>query len=69
MVPNGTWLDVEGAAAHLQMSTAFVRKLVFEHRIRHYKVGQRLRFDPEDLDAFMRAGLVEARPVSRRRAG
>ncbi len=62
-VQASAWLDVEAAAAHLGMSIAFVRKLVLEHRIRYYKVGQRLRFDPQDLDDFIRAGRVEPRPV------
>lgn len=70
VVHQSTWLDVEGAAAHLSMSEAFVRKLVLQQRIRHYKVGHRLRFDPADLDAFIRAGVVEARAEKgNRRAG
>jgi len=62
------WLDVEGAAAHIGMSVAFVRKLVLEHRIRHYKVGRLLRFDPRDLDAFVEAGRVDAAIDARRGA-
>lgn len=64
-----SWLDVDGAAARLNMSTAFIRKLVLQQRIRYYKVGQRIRFDPADLDAFLRAGVVEPRSEGRRRAG
>lgn len=67
MSQTTTWLDVDGAAAHLNMSTAFIRKLVLQHRIRYYKVGQRVRFDPADLDAFLRAGVVEPRLEERRR--
>lgn len=69
-MPNSvTWLDVDGAAARLNMSAAFVRKLVLQQRIRYYKVGHRVRFDPADLDAFITAGVVEPRSVGGRRAG
>lgn len=54
------WLDVEGAARHLRMSPAFVRKCVLQNRLRHYKVGRRLRFHPDDLDEFVRSGQVDA---------
>lgn len=53
------WLGVEAAAAYLGASEGFVRKLVLEHRLRHYKVGKLLRFDPADLDEFVRNGRVD----------
>ena len=49
-------LDVAGAAAHLGVSEAFVRRLVLERRVRYYKVGKFVRFRPVDLDAFVEAG-------------
>ena len=58
-VETTNWLDVEGAAAYLGASEALIRKLVLEHRVRHYKLGKLIRFDPADLDAFVRDGLVE----------
>lgn len=64
-----SWIDVEAAAAYLGASTGFVRKLVLEHRIRHYKVGRLVRFDPADLDAFVRDGRVEPVPEPWPRAG
>lgn len=60
------WLGVEAAAAYLGASESFVRKLVLEHRLRHYKVGRLLRFDPADLDEFVRDGRVD--PVDEMRA-
>jgi excisionase family DNA binding protein len=53
---NGVLLDVAGAAAHLGVSEAFVRRLVLERRVRYFKVGKLLRFRPADLDAFIEAG-------------
>ncbi len=49
-------LDVVGAAAHLGVSEAFVRRLVLERRVRYFKVGKFVRFRPTDLDAFVEAG-------------
>ena len=49
-------LDVAGAAAHLGVTVAFVRRLVLEKRVRYYKVGKFVRFRPADLDAFVEAG-------------
>lgn len=57
-----TPLDLLGAAAHLGVTERYMRRAVAERRIRHYKVGKLLRFDPADLDAFMAAGVVEAVP-------
>lgn len=58
-IDTTNWLTVEDAAAYLGASESFVRKLVLEQRIRHYKVGKLLRFDPADLEAFVRGGRVE----------
>lgn len=54
------YLSVAEAAQHLNVSVRFIRRLVSERRIRHYKVGKFLRFDSADLDAFARAGEVQA---------
>ena len=59
---NGVLLDVAGAAAHLGISEAFVRRLVLERRVRYFKLGKLLRFRPEDLDAFIETGRRD--PVS-----
>jgi excisionase family DNA binding protein len=52
-------LDVAGAAAHLDVSEAFIRRIVLEKRVRYYKVGKFVRFRPTDLDAFVEAGRTE----------
>ena len=49
-------LDVAGAAAHLGVSEAFVRRLVLERRVRYFKVGKFVRFRSLDLDDFVEAG-------------
>ena len=53
-------LTVEEAAGRLGTSTRFVRRLVFERRIAFVKVGRHVRIAPEDLDAFVAAGRIDA---------
>lgn len=52
------------AALYLGRGERFLRRLVFERRIRHYKVGKFLSFERADLDAFMTAEVVEPVRVS-----
>lgn len=49
-------LDVAGAAEYLTTSQHFVRRLVRERRITVVRLGRHVRFDPDDLDAFVAAG-------------
>ena len=51
-------LDVAGAARHLGITEAFVRRLVHERRLRFYKLGKFVRFRVEDLDAWVEDGRV-----------
>jgi excisionase family DNA binding protein len=53
-------LTVEEAAGRLGTSTRFVRRLIFERRIAFVKVGRHVRIAPEDLDAFVAAGRIDA---------
>ena len=50
------FLDIAGAASHLGVSEAFVRRIVLERRVCYFKVGKFVRFRVEDLDAFVEAG-------------
>ena len=59
-------LTVPEAAALLGVSERFIRHLVAERRIPYIKLGRLLRFDPEDLAAFIEAGRVEPRDASRK---
>jgi excisionase family DNA binding protein len=54
-------LSVPEAADRLGTPVRFVRRLITERRIRFYKVGRYVRFDANDLDAFVDAGRVEPR--------
>lgn len=58
-VEGNPLLDVAGAAVHLGVSEAFVRRLVLERRVRYFKVGKFVRFRSADLDAFVEAGRHE----------
>lgn len=46
------YLSAEEAAAYLNVSVRFVRRAASERRLRHFRVGKFVRFDPVDLDAF-----------------
>lgn len=54
-------VDVAEAAAYLTTSEHFIRRLVRERRVPFYKVGRMVRFDLNDLDAFILTGRVESR--------
>ena len=57
--PSVPPLTLAQAAAYLNVSERFVRRLVAERRIAFHKVGHFLRFRTDDLDAFLEAGRVE----------
>jgi excisionase family DNA binding protein len=52
-------LDFKSSHEHLSITPRHLRQLVADRRIRHYKVGGRLRFDRADLDAFLISGRRE----------
>ncbi|MBB5110811.1 excisionase family DNA binding protein [Micromonospora echinospora] len=57
-------LTVEQAAQRLGTGVRFVRRIVAERRIRFYKVGKYVRFDPDDVADYIQQGQVEPiRPV------
>jgi len=47
------YTDVQGIAEHLALTVRHVRRLVLERRIPHRKVGSLLRFDIDEVDAWM----------------
>ena len=65
-------LTLSEAAAYLNVTERYVRRLVAERRVAYHKVGRLLRFRPADLDVLFEAGRVEVPPVhpllERRRA-
>jgi excisionase family DNA binding protein len=56
-------LTVNQAAERLGTSVRFVRRLVHERRIAYTKLGQHVRIEDADIDAFIAAGRVEPRRV------
>jgi excisionase family DNA binding protein len=52
-------LTVEEAAAQLNTTTRFVRRLIAERRIVFHHVGRHVRIAAHDLEAFVDAGRVE----------
>ena len=59
----GDLLTVEQAAAHMNVSTRYVRRLVTERRIAFFRLGRCVRFRREDLTAHIEDGRVE--PITR----
>ncbi|MGP0029619.1 MAG: helix-turn-helix domain-containing protein [Acidimicrobiales bacterium] len=49
---SGEWLDLRGAASHLNKPERFIRRLVMERRIRYFKHGRYLAFRQSDLDEW-----------------
>ena len=53
------YLTVAEAAAFLNTSERFVRRLVSERRVAFHHVGRHVRFAVSDLDVFVQAGRVD----------
>jgi excisionase family DNA binding protein len=47
-------LDIPGCANYIASSVRHVRRMVAERTIPHYKVGHYIRFDPDELDEWLR---------------
>jgi len=61
------YLTVAEAAAHLNTSERFVRRLIAERRIAFHHVGRHVRIAVVDIDAFIQSGRVE--PITLRPSG
>lgn len=48
-------LTISDVAARLGVGERFVRRLVFERRIKYHKVGRHVRFAPVDIEAYIQA--------------
>jgi excisionase family DNA binding protein len=53
-----TLLDSSGVAGMLGITERHVRRLVLERRIPFAKVGRFVRFDPRDIEQWVRAAKV-----------
>jgi excisionase family DNA binding protein len=56
-------LTIAEAAERLNTSPRHVRRLVFERRIAYRKLGNYVRFHPDDLAEYVAAHRVEAGAV------
>jgi excisionase family DNA binding protein len=54
-------LKPEQAAERLNVSLRFIRRLCHERRVPYTKVGRLVRFDPDELDAWIAAHRVVPR--------
>jgi excisionase family DNA binding protein len=57
---------VEEAAARLNTTPRFIRRLIAERRIAFTRLGRHIRISAEDVDAFVAQGRVEVLPPSPR---
>lgn len=58
-------MNITAVAEHLDVEVRHVRRLVHERRIPYIKWGHLLRFDPNDIEAW----LEQSRHDTRRPAG
>ena len=54
-------MTIEEIADHLGVGVRHIRRLVFERRIPYIKWGHLIRFDPREIDAWLRRSTVEPR--------
>jgi excisionase family DNA binding protein len=55
---HGEMINVTAVAERLGVGVRYVRRLVAEHRIPYFKVGRLLRFDADEVDAWLERGRV-----------
>lgn len=53
-------LDVPGLAAHLGVKERHIRRLIAERRIPYIKWGHLIRFDPDDIAAWLESNRKRA---------
>jgi excisionase family DNA binding protein len=46
-------LDLKGSAAYLSSTVTCIRRLVWDKRIAHIRLGKKIMIDRADLDAFV----------------
>jgi excisionase family DNA binding protein len=59
-------LTVEQAAAALNVSPRFIRRLIFERRIAVHRLGRHVRLSQRDLSAFIERAREPAHPETPR---
>jgi excisionase family DNA binding protein len=58
--------DVESLATRLGVSVRYVRRLVEERRVPYFKIGRHLRFDADEVEAWLADTRVEPVTFDRR---
>ena len=58
-IPPNRLIDIKGAAAITRFKPSYIYGLVHQKKIPHVKFGHSVRFDPRELDAWMRQGRPE----------
>ncbi|HEX7195278.1 MAG TPA: helix-turn-helix domain-containing protein [Candidatus Limnocylindria bacterium] len=56
-------LNITQVADHLGVNVRHVRRLVYERRIPFIKWGHLIRFDPADVQRWMKANTVQLPPT------
>jgi excisionase family DNA binding protein len=56
------YLSPDEAGEYVNVSVGFIRRMASERRVRHYRSGKFIRFDPVDLDAFAEVRELKASP-------
>jgi excisionase family DNA binding protein len=60
-------VTVPDAAARLEMSPAFVRRLIASGRLPCYRLGRAVRLDPDDVEDYRRSCRQCAAPAAQPR--
>ena len=53
-------IDVATLAEHLGLTERTIRRKVAQGEIPHYKIGNSIRFDPDEIEAWLKACRVAA---------
>ena len=56
-------LDIEGLAKHLGVTHRHIRRLIAERRIPYVKVGRLIRFDADEITAWLNENRRPTRNV------
>jgi excisionase family DNA binding protein len=67
VAPRSALLGIDELAHWLGVETGFVRRLIAQRKIPFLKIGKYIRFDPEEIAAWMDGQRVGVETTSHRR--